>query len=165
MELRTATADDAGFIEHVFVLAADWNPANVKGEAHWRADPTFPKYVGGFPRGTDHGIVAEVRGAPVGAAWWRYFTEREPGYGFVAADIPELSIGVVLAQRGQGIGRALLRALVGVRAGPMSLSVEDGNPAIRLYESEGFVPVGRVGGSTTMLHPGRVVGTAVDDRP
>ena len=40
---------------------------------------------------------------------YQYF-RGESGYGFVAEDIPELSIGVVAGRRGEGIGRALLNA-------------------------------------------------------
>ena len=37
------------------------------------------------------------------------------------------------------------------RLAGLSLSVEDGNPARRLYERVGFEVVGRTGGSDTML--------------
>ena len=37
------------------------------------------------------------------------------------------------------------------RLAGLSLSVEDGNPARRLYERFGFEVVGRTGGSDTML--------------
>ena len=44
-----------------------------------------------------------------------------------------------------------MQAAVDGAPGRLSLSVEDGNRAIRLYESFEFRPVGRVGNSTTML--------------
>ena len=56
-------------------------------------------------------MVAEAGGLPVGAAWLRFFPADDPGYGFVSADVPELSIGVAVLWRGRGIGRALLRAI------------------------------------------------------
>lgn len=61
--------------------------------------------------------------------------------------------------RGQGIGRAVLRRLLTDAAergiSRISLSVEPGNRAQQLYESEGFVVVGTdVGGSFTMLREG-----------
>jgi GNAT superfamily N-acetyltransferase len=149
--IRRATAADLPFIEEVFIITADWNPAATKGAEYWRADPTFQKYVGGFPRPTDYGLIAERDGAPVGAVWWRYFPSEDPGYGYVADNIPELGIGVVEGLRGEGIGRALLKAIIADAKGPLSLSVEDGNPAIDLYRREGFLPVGRVGNATTML--------------
>ena len=148
---RRAGAADLPFIEEVFILAADWNPADVKGAEHWRTQPELAKYTGGFPLPTDLGFIAMREGQDAGAIWSRYFTEDDPGYGFVSADIPELSLGVVPGRRGEGIGSALLRALIAAAPGDLSLSVEDGNPAEELYRKNGFAPVGRFGGATTML--------------
>lgn len=152
---RRATAADLPFLEEVFVIAADWNPEAVKGAEFWHADPTFQKYLAGFPRDTDLGFIAEREGQDAGAVWSRYFTAADPGYGFVAEDIPELSIGVVAGRRGEGIGRALLNAMLAASPVSLSLSVEDGNPALELYRKSGFVPVGRVGNATTMLYTRR----------
>ena len=152
---RRATAADLPFLEEVFVIAADWNPEAVKGAEFWHADPTFQKYLAGFPRDTDLGFIAEREGQDAGAVWSRYFTAADPGYGFVAEDIPELSISVVAGRRGEGIGRALLNAMLAASPVSLSLSVEDGNPALELYRKSGFVPVGRVGNATTMLYTRR----------
>ncbi len=77
------------------------------------------------------GGVAED-GPPVGAAWLRLLPEHDRGYGFVDAETPELSIGVVPTHRGRGIGSLLLEALVGSareqRHEALSLSVEPDNP-------------------------------------
>ncbi len=137
------------------MIAADWNPEAAKGAEFWHADPTFQKYLAGFPRDTDLGFIAEREGQDAGAVWSRYFTAADPGYGFVAEDIPELSIGVVAGRRGEGIGRALLNAMLAASPVSLSLSVEDGNPAQELYRKSGFVPVGRVGNATTMLYTRR----------
>lgn len=152
---RRAIAADLPFLEEVFVIAADWNPEAAKGAEFWHADPTFQKYLAGFPRDTDLGLIAEREGQDAGAVWSRYFTAADPGYGFVAEDIPELSIGVVAGRRGEGIGRALLNAMLAASPVSLSLSVEDGNPAQELYRKSGFVPVGRVGDATTMLYTRR----------
>jgi GNAT superfamily N-acetyltransferase len=152
---RRATVEDLPFLEEVFVMTMDWNPENAKGAGHWRTDATFQQYIAGFPRSTDFGLIAERDGQKVGAVWSRYFTAEEPGYGFVSAEIPEIAIGVVEGRRGEGIGRALLNALIAASNGDLSLSVEDGNPAEELYRKQGFVPVGRVGNSTTMLRSER----------
>jgi ribosomal protein S18 acetylase RimI-like enzyme len=72
----------------------------------------------------------------------------DPGFGFVALDVPELTIGVVAEARGRGIGRRLLERLIadarerGVAR--LSLSVELDNPAMALYEHLGFA-TGRPG--------------------
>lgn len=109
------------------------------------ADPRYAMYLDGWPRPGDVGLVAEQDG-PLGAAWYRTYTERSHGYGFVAEDIPELSIAVIASRRHQGIGRLLLTALIEASEGQghaaLSLSVNLRNPARGLYESVGFRPVG-----------------------
>ena len=81
---------------------------------------------------------------PIGAAWYRVFDSGTPGYGFVADDIPEISIGVYPECRGQRVGSLLLGTLLsrargdGYRA--ISLSVAAANPARRLYLRHGFEP-------------------------
>ena len=149
--LRGADQDDAEFLERIFIVAADWNPDTAHGEEHWRADPMLAKYVGGWKRDDDYGYLVESHGEPVGAIWMRYFSAADPGYGFVDEATPELSLGVLEGFRGEGVGRQLMQAAVDGAPGKLSLSVEDGNRAIRLYESFGFAPVGRVGNSTTMV--------------
>ncbi len=102
------------------------------------------------------GMVAED-GQPVSAAWLRLLPEQDPGYGFVDEQTPELSIGVVPAHRGRGIGSLLLEAPIEAarkqRYQALSLSVEPDNPAQRLYERHGFQMIGTVDGSLTMLLP------------
>ncbi len=119
------------------------------------ADPALAPYVAGWPRPGDLGVVAEDAGRPVGAAWARLFPPDAPAYGFVRADVPELAIATVPDRRGTGLGGALLRELVAVAAAAgvpgLSLSVHRDNPALRLYERHGFVRVGRLGESHTML--------------
>jgi GNAT superfamily N-acetyltransferase len=77
------------------------------------------------------------------------------GYGWVAADIPELSMAVLPDHQGQGIGGALLDTvcvLARMSGFPaVSLSVEDGNGAAKLYADHGFVSVGRNGDSDVLV--------------
>ena len=100
-------------------------------------------------------MIAYSDSGNVGAAWYRLFKEREPGYGFVDEQTPELSIAVVPSCRGKGYGEELLVGLLdqAKRDGfeQVSLSVEPDNPALRLYERHGFHKVGESGGSWTML--------------
>lgn len=72
--------------------------------------------------------------------------------GFVAADVRRherltwiATIGVLPEYRRQGVGRALMEACEALIPTPyIRLSVRASNqPAIRLYESMGYVPVGR----------------------
>ncbi len=118
------------------------------------ADPRYAMYLAGWPRRGDYGLVAE-RGGPVGAAWYRTFTEMSHGYGFVAEDVPELAIAVIASRRHEGIGRQLLIDLIEASVAQghpaLSLSVRRDNPARGLYEEVGFQPVEVHGTSWTMI--------------
>jgi ribosomal protein S18 acetylase RimI-like enzyme len=127
----------------MLVEAANWS-AEWKRKSRRRvlSAPATAHYIAGWPRDTDLGVIAGADGEPVGAAWLRFLPAADPGYGFVAPDVPELTIGVARDLRGQGVGRALLRALAsqaraaGIRQ--ISLSVERKNAAQKLYLSEGY---------------------------
>ncbi|MBM2616583.1 GNAT family N-acetyltransferase [Actinoplanes sp. LDG1-06] len=154
MLIREATAADLPFLELIVLEAYNWS--GPRFTLDWvRADPMAQRYLDGFPGPGDLGVVAAVDGHDVGAVWGRALPADRAGYGFVAPDIPELTAGVVPCARGRGIASALLSALIdlarqGGRPG-LSLSVEDGNAARRLYERAGFVVTGREGNSDTML--------------
>jgi GNAT superfamily N-acetyltransferase len=156
VELRAAGADDAGFLTEMLVEACNWAGEPLISTQDVRADPALARYVTGWPRANDFGVVAIEDGVgPIGAAWARVFDAREPGYGFVACDVPEISMAVVPARRGQGTGRRLLAGLIEQArvAGwlGLSLSVEHGNLAVGLYRDAGFIVIARHRGSDTML--------------
>lgn len=100
---------------------------------------------------------AEGEGAETASADLTPADDAAPftGYGWVAADIPELSVAVLPEYQGQGIGGALVDtvcALVRMSGYPaVSLAVEDGNGAAKLYTDRGFVSVGRNGGSDVLV--------------
>ena len=71
-----------------------------------------------------------------GAAWVRSMT----GYGYVDDDTPELSIALDPPVRGRGLGGRLLESLF-EEVPRCSLSVDDRNPAVRLYRRWGFEEV------------------------
>ena len=111
------------------------------------------RYVEGFGRPGDFGVVAEEGAEPLGAAWWRYFQAGAPGWGFVDEATPEIS--VLPSHRRRGIGTALLGALQREariqRIDRLSLSVEQDNPAIALYERLGFRPLDGERSALTMV--------------
>ncbi|WP_151770809.1 GNAT family N-acetyltransferase [Streptomyces abyssomicinicus] len=153
--LRPARAGDAGFLAEILLQAYNWTGPRYTLDEILRT-PRIAHYVTGWPRRGDFGVVAEDgAGRPVGAAWARTFPAEDPGHGHVAPSVPELTLGVLPGHRGHGTGSALLDALIGMAARSgldrLSLSVEDGNHAARLYASRGFVTVGREGRSDTML--------------
>ena len=144
MTIRELTADDLPFLREMLYAALDWRPG---GELPPRdfvlSHPQVVVFHEGWGRAGDAGFVAEEDRRPVGAAWWRLFTEDAHGEGFVDEETPELAIAVLDGYRGQGIGRALMEALHehGRHTGlaRVSLSVEPENPAKRLYERLGYV--------------------------
>ncbi len=153
--IRRATPEDAAFLREMLAVAADWRPdAGVRSAAAIMGVPALAHYIAGWPAERDVGFVAD-EGRPLGAAWWRFFSEHDPGYGFVDEATPEMSIGVVEEARGRGLGTLLIQALISEaqrRALPaLSLSVEPDNPAASLYQRLGFVTVGRAGSSLTMI--------------
>lgn len=155
--IRPAVANDRAFVQHMLVLAADWRPdVRSKTVDEILAEPTLARYVDGWQRPNDVGVIAEdTNGHPIGAAWWRYMPIDDPGFGFVSPTTPEISIAVVPASRRRGVGRLLLSALIGEAKkrgiDQLSLSVEDDNPAQTLYASLGFTTHSNNGGSVTML--------------
>ncbi|WP_030267070.1 GNAT family N-acetyltransferase [Streptomyces sp. NRRL B-24484] len=158
MPVRPAVADDADFLRRILLEAYNWNGGQRFTAEQLAAEPHAAGYLVGWPRRDDFGVVAETdAGEPIGAAWARHLPGSEPGYGFVAADVPELTLGLLPEHRGRGHGRALMEALIRTAAeGPvpvarLSLSVEDGNPAVHLYTALGFTRVGRSGNSDTMV--------------
>ena len=155
--IRRAAAEDREFLADMLVEAVNWSPEREPEPRHRvLSDSHTAHYIAGWPRSTDIGVVAEAAWQPIGAAWVRYFPADDPGYGFVALDVPELTVGVAAPWRGRGVGRALLRGVAesAVRAGiaRISLSVERKNFAHGLYLAEGYAIVDASDpGSDTMV--------------
>jgi GNAT superfamily N-acetyltransferase len=123
--------------------AVNWSPQwKKKSRKHVLSSPKTAHYIVGWPRDSDLGVIAKANGERIGAAWLRFLPAADPGYGFVADDVPELTIGVAAHWRGRGAGRALLQSIAvqarsaGIRQ--ISLSVERKNFAQKLYLSEGY---------------------------
>ena len=133
--IRRASRSDVPFLRDMLRHAYYWR---------WGSLDSIPgsRYVEGWGRPGDAGVIALDQGFPVGAAWYRLFRPDAPGYGFVDDKTPELTIAVVPSRRGRGIGEQLLSSLLErARAeghDSVSLSVERGSAAVRLYERFGF---------------------------
>jgi GNAT superfamily N-acetyltransferase len=147
--IRRGGAQDVRFLRDMLHHAYYWRE-RVPGSL-------VSRYVRGWGRPGDTAVIALEGGFPVGAAWFRVFTADEPGYGFVDEQTPELAIAVVPSQRGKGVGEQLLLALIdrAREAGytSLSLSVEPGNPARKLYERHGFEVVDEGAEAWTMVAP------------
>ncbi|GIK40922.1 MAG: N-acetyltransferase [Chloroflexota bacterium] len=101
-------------------------------------------------------LVAEVNGQVVGWASLSKWSDR-----LAYADTAEISLYVQSSQRGQGIGKRLVEALVaeGEKAGLHTLiaRIAAGNEvSVRLHQAAGFAPIG------VMREVGRKFGQLLD---
>lgn len=152
---RLATKEDQDFLWEMLYQAVYVAPGEAAPSREIVRLPELAKYVQDWGNRNDLGMIAEdENGMPLGAAWLRLFKGEKRGYGYVADDIPEVSVAVLPEYRGQGIGARLLEELLRMaraRWRGVSLSVQEQNPAARLYLRLGFVEVNRQGDSLTML--------------
>jgi GNAT superfamily N-acetyltransferase len=143
-EVRELGAADRAFQRKMLCAALLWRPrrANLIPRALLLAIPQVAMYHRQWGRAGDVGYVAEFGGKRVGAVWYRFFTDDRHGDGYIDAETPELAIAVIAPMRGRGIGRRLLETIHGraQRDGicKISLSVDRGNPARRLYAAVGY---------------------------
>lgn len=150
------TADDIAIVQRTLYLALAWDglPDHVTEEMVL-AHPQVEFYHEDWGRPGDVGVVAEIDGETVGAAFGRLFSDDRHGHGYVDAETPEIGIAVEPEHIGNGIGTALLAALEeayrdeGVER--LSLSVNLPNPALRLYQRVGYEELDRDDGSARML--------------
>ena len=155
--IRPLTAQDEPFLWEMLYQAIYVPEGQPPPERAILAEPSIARYVAGWShRPGDLGFAAlePLARQPVGAAWLRLFSPAEPGYGFVSAEIPELSAAILPAYRGQGLGTRLLEALLQAAAqqySAVSLSVSSENPAARLYQKLGFETISSSASSLTML--------------
>ena len=149
---RPFREDDVPFLWDMLLLSIHVREGDPPADRSVLAAPEIAHYLDGFGRpGDDAQVAVDGSGHPVGAAWCRVMGADDPGYGFVAPDVPELGTAVVPSHRGRGIGVRLITELL-ERHPVMSLSVDlDNVRAERLYARLGFVRVGVVGTAATMV--------------
>ncbi|HLM63369.1 MAG TPA: GNAT family N-acetyltransferase [Acidimicrobiales bacterium] len=142
--LRAARPDDEPFLWAMLHEAAHAAEEGIADPSGLRAVPELARYVDGWGRPADLGVVGGDA-VLLGAAWLRLLTGEEPGYGYVDDATPELAVAVAPEVRGAGLGTSLLTRLLddaAERFDAVCLSVRGDNPARRLYERLGFVAMG-----------------------
>ncbi|MEK6302890.1 MAG: GNAT family N-acetyltransferase [Acidobacteriota bacterium] len=154
--IRRLTRDDEPFLWEMLYHAVYVPEGHAAFQKDVVNEPEIARYVLGWGRAGDQGFAAveESTSRAVGAAWIRLFTAANKAYGYVAEDVPELSVALLPEYRNQGIGTSLMNRLIhatGDQYRALSLSVSADNPAARLYKRLGFKVVERVGTSLTMM--------------
>ena len=147
---------DVDIVKWVVYAAVSWNdPPGLPPFEVAMQHPKLTPYHDGWGRPGDFGVRADVGDVFVGAAFARLFSDEEHGDGYVDDRTPELGIAVEASFRGRGVGKDLLDALASEarRRGfdRLSLSVNNPNPAKRLYEAAGYTLVEDDGTSSIMV--------------
>lgn len=158
--LRPATSADEPILWDMLFYAANMADDGAASSEAAKTHPFLAEFVAGWGRPGDLGMVAieTADGRALGAAWLRRLSGAEKRYAAIADAVPELAIAVAPSAIGQGIGGALLGALLAQARGhypAVALSVRASNPARRLYERHGFVVLdtitNRVGGQSFVM--------------
>ena len=120
-------------------------------------EPIFSKAYEKWGRKGDIAIVAVKieTNEIIGVAWVRLYKKSDPSFGFVDENTPDMAIAVKAEYRGKEIGTQLLKKLIqtlkdnGFNA--ISLSVEEKNPALRLYKRLGFAIIKHEKGESAIM--------------
>ena len=138
LKIRQILREEYPLLED-FLYHAIYLPPNV--EALPREiifDPQIYIYIKDFGGKDDCGVVAELDGQIIGAAWTRII----PAYGHIDNTTPELAISVLPKWRAQGVGSKVMNSLFEILRErgywQTSLSVQKDNPAVRFYERLGY---------------------------
>lgn len=162
--LRQQDDHDRPFLQELYLsrrwaevsAVPGWNDAQRRAFLLVQAELQRQHYEKHYPAASF--LVIEQAGTAIG----RLCVNRQ------AHDVRIVDIALLPAWHGQGIGTQLLRSLLAeadAERQSCSLSVEQGNPARRLYERLGFEPGANSGLYTQMQRPARPVAKHNLDNP
>src|SRR5699024_7571017 len=101
-------------------------PKNKPSQEELLNSSPIKKYIEGWGRKGDRALIAfNQENIPLGASWYRLFTEEDKGYGFVDEHTPELGIALTKQARGKGTGKILMEKL-------MESAINDGLSSLSL---------------------------------
>lgn len=142
--LRKSQHSDMPFMREMLYEAVFWRDSAEKPPLEeGLAYPEVAKALAGWgERDGDTAVVATVDSIPVGAAWYRYWTDSNSIRGYMDENTPVVVIGVHCDYRHQGVGTKMMARLIERAAEhsipTLSLAVSKDNYAINLYRQQGF---------------------------
>lgn len=153
-EIRNLRADEYHLLVE-FLYEAIFVPVDYVGETPRSIIYDDPMCKASFEdfgsREDDIALVATLGDNPIGACWVRTTNE----YGHIDDRTPSFSISLHEPYRGNGIGAALMTAMLEELTkrgfGRASLSVQKENPAAKLYQRLGFEIIGDEADETEWL--------------
>ena len=142
MEIRALKKDEKDILKD-FTYEAIYIPEGADPPARSIVElPELRVYYQDFGSGSADYSICEDEGKIVGAVWTRIMDD----YGHVEEGVPSFAIAVLEGYRGKGIGTSLMEKMLELlkekghdRA---SLSVQNENYAVRMYEKTGFRIIG-----------------------
>ncbi|WP_308415502.1 GNAT family N-acetyltransferase [Sporanaerobium hydrogeniformans] len=153
---RLVDTEDQGFLEDIlyeaiFVEEGEQVPRDIVYK------PEVYKYVADWGQKGDLGyaLVDKNTHQGIGAVWIRFFDYNNKGYAYIRDDIPELGVAILPPYRGRGLGTKLIAYFLKklpLEVSSVSLSVDNRNPAKRLYERLGFKSYSQDMHHTIMLY-------------
>lgn len=157
MILRQSEPSDLPFLREMLYEAVFWRestnkPAFEEGLAY----PDVHKSMADWgKRPGDTAVIAIMDTTPVGAAWYRFWTDDHFIMGYIDEKTPIVGIAVHQDHRHQGIGTKMMQWLIDHAAKQaiprLSLNVTKDNVAINLYRQQGFLEYADRGDAFTMV--------------
>jgi len=142
---RLATQSDLPFMHDMLYEAIYWreNPNKPTFDEAMQMPDVLMSLADFGKRNGDAGIIAMSDNQPIGAAWYRYWTDENNIYGYIEANMPVVVIAVHEDYRYQDIGKLLMQTLIeqaqAQHIAKISLSVSKDNHALNLYRQQGFI--------------------------
>jgi ribosomal protein S18 acetylase RimI-like enzyme len=157
IDLRKSQHADIPFLREMLYEAVFWRDSvNKPSFEEGLAYPDVSKSLADWGnRDGDTAVVATTNSVPVGAAWYRFWTDDNFIRGYIDEITPVLVIGVHIDYRHQGIGTKMVAWLIDDASQQsiqeISLMVSKDNFAINLYRQHGFVEYADKGDAFIMV--------------
>jgi len=157
LALRASKDSDEPFLRKMLYEAVFWRQSDNKPS--FEEGLSYPNVRNAFEdwgkRESDIAVIATIDSIPVGAAWYRFWTESNNTRGYINENTPVLAIGVQSEFRHQGIGQKMIGWLVEYASKHLikeiSLCVSKDNYAMKLYKQQGFEEYADNGDSIIMI--------------